>query len=387
MTNDSLNSKYFSIPLDTSISKDILNIEDKHRSNRFSWTGQFSPEFIEALIINYSNENDVIFDPFSGSGTVLSESIFNNRSAIGIELNPAAFYMSDYYRISVLPLDEKRNIVESLNKLVYENDALSLLKDTFEKSGNLNIRSMIGLIFTLLNLDKKEFSVENLYNIWEDLKFELITINLNGNVQTYLGDARYISLDKNSVDVTITSPPYINVLNYHQQYRKSMECLNWDILQVAKNEVGSNRKNRGNRFYSVEDYVFDMLKIIENTINVTKENGRIIFVVGKESTILGTKFFNGEIIYEIFSSVFKQKMLIKQQRSFKNKFGKEIYEDILHFEVNSSKMPDQDSIFRSTVNLVQNLLIEVIKNTNDDDKIEKIKLAIKRVEKRGKCQK
>lgn len=31
----------------------------------------------------------------------------------------------------------------------------------------------------------------------------------------------------------ITSPPYINVFNYHQKYRRSVEALGYDVLAIA----------------------------------------------------------------------------------------------------------------------------------------------------------
>ncbi|MEP9412025.1 MAG: hypothetical protein HRF42_11640 [Candidatus Brocadia sp.] len=53
---------------------------------------------------------------------------------------------------------------------------------------------------------------------------------------------------RDSADLIITIPPYINVFNYHRNYRSIMDILGFDILKVAASEIGSNRKNRGNRF-------------------------------------------------------------------------------------------------------------------------------------------
>lgn len=52
----------------------VLDIEDKHRSNLFTWRGQFSPQLIESLLDAYCPENATVFDSFAGSGTVLYES-------------------------------------------------------------------------------------------------------------------------------------------------------------------------------------------------------------------------------------------------------------------------------------------------------------------------
>ncbi|WP_338140452.1 DNA methyltransferase [Candidatus Marithrix sp. Canyon 246] len=73
-----------------SLPDSIVNIEDKIRNNMFTWRGQFSPQLIEHILINYSSQNDVVFDPFVGSGTVLYECALNKLEASGCEINPAA---------------------------------------------------------------------------------------------------------------------------------------------------------------------------------------------------------------------------------------------------------------------------------------------------------
>ena len=52
-----------------------LDVIHNQRSNFFNWKGQFTPEFIEYLLDCFANENSIVADPFSGSGTVLSEAI------------------------------------------------------------------------------------------------------------------------------------------------------------------------------------------------------------------------------------------------------------------------------------------------------------------------
>lgn len=60
----------------------------------------------------------------------------------------------------------------------------------------------------------------------------------------YHGDGRFPN-PAIPFGLVLTSPPYINVYNYHQQYRASAEALGWDLLEVAKTEIGSNRKHPG----------------------------------------------------------------------------------------------------------------------------------------------
>ena len=52
------------------------------------------PQLAEKLILNYSKEQSWVLDPFCGSGTVLVESMLNNRNSIGNDINPMALLLT-----------------------------------------------------------------------------------------------------------------------------------------------------------------------------------------------------------------------------------------------------------------------------------------------------
>ena len=57
--------KFKSIPINhNEIPQNVLNIENKTRSNLFNWNGQFSPQFIEALLERYAEKDYAVVDPF-----------------------------------------------------------------------------------------------------------------------------------------------------------------------------------------------------------------------------------------------------------------------------------------------------------------------------------
>jgi site-specific DNA-methyltransferase (adenine-specific) len=60
-------------------------------------------------ILSWSNEGDVVFDPFTGSGTTGIMAILNDRNFIGIELN------EEYFKIAKERIDNA--FVENKNKL------------------------------------------------------------------------------------------------------------------------------------------------------------------------------------------------------------------------------------------------------------------------------
>lgn len=52
--------------------------------------GVFPADFVAKQIFAYTRRGDVIFDPFSGRGTTVFESLLNGRYAAGVDINPVA---------------------------------------------------------------------------------------------------------------------------------------------------------------------------------------------------------------------------------------------------------------------------------------------------------
>ena len=77
------------------LSQNKLDVLTKKRSNLFNWRGQFTPEFVEYILQTFTQKGDFVLDPFSGSGTVLQEAARLDLQATGIEINPAAYAMTD----------------------------------------------------------------------------------------------------------------------------------------------------------------------------------------------------------------------------------------------------------------------------------------------------
>lgn len=90
-------------------SRKYRNVESKEYGKRFNiWKynqtdghddfskkhpAPFPQQLAEDHIISWSNENDIVFDPFMGSGTTAKMAFLNNRKWFGIELN------NDYCKI------------------------------------------------------------------------------------------------------------------------------------------------------------------------------------------------------------------------------------------------------------------------------------------------
>ena len=82
---------------------------DRSSEERMNHPAQFPVDLITRLVLAFSNENDVILDPFIGSGTTAEVCINNNRNVIGFEIR------EDYCETI-----KKRLIAVQKNKLIKE---------------------------------------------------------------------------------------------------------------------------------------------------------------------------------------------------------------------------------------------------------------------------
>ena len=337
-------------------STEKLNVSQKTRSNPFSWRGQFTPELIEYFLDTHASTDSLIADPFYGSGTVLLESLERQLDVIGCEVNPAAYAMSKFFEIGAMRGSRKKilceKVYESFSKeSVYED------KPIYQKEKSFNYREAYEnlIIFSKQliesNNDKHQliiilnilFKMEgykklSIFQGWQKAYSEIHSFLFSlpeseSSVSALLSDARNLHKHSNGkVDLIITSPPYINVFNYHQNHRIIMELLDFDILSVAHSEFGSNRKNRGNRFFTVTQYCIDMAQALYSMRKSLSENGKAILIVGRESNVKKTPFYNGLIIKDICQKTNLFFIEDTSERFFRNKFGATIYEDILTLE-------------------------------------------------------
>lgn len=392
-----LSGLYADTPLNSSeISQDVLNIANKSRSNPFSWKGQFSPQLVQVLLERYAISDSVVLDPFLGSGTVFLEAGSAGLAAFGTDINPAAIALSRAYQFINVPIWERRRRMDKLEGRLHVSlsDSRPLFGDPRENPDSDTIKDqLIGLtgdkndplqqilietLIVVLDFYKGGLSTSRVFKAWDKLSTSVMGFPFSENpIKAFHSDARKVALPDSSVDLVVTSPPYINVFNYHQQYRASMEALCWSLLKVAKSEVGSNRKHRSNRFLTVIQYCLDIAQVLKELARVCRADSRIIMVVGRESSVRGTSFNNGEIVAEVAHRALGFDLILRQERVFLNRFGQNIYEDILHF------LPSQNTYNMPILERARNVSLEVLEvsyQAASEDVKNDIKSAIKGIE-------
>ena len=395
-----LNGIYVDTPFDTEeILQADLNIANKYRSNPLRWKGQFSPQLIQVFLDNYSDSDSIVFDPFLGSGTVLLESGMAGLKASGTEINPAAVMLAQTYRFINVPVDLRRSHLQVVSNLLhneflpelplFQNIEQSQKETNFEvvklklvsllsKVDNRFQCGLLETLITLLDFYQTDISAKKVFKVWGNLGELVVKLPFSyQSIEVFLSDAREVPLSNTSVDLVITSPPYINVFNYHQQYRASMEALNWNLLKVSRSEFGANRKHRGNRFLTVVQFCLDMAQTFNELARVCRSGARLIFVVGRESMVKGTRFFNAEIVTEVCHRAVGFNLTLKQQRVFRNNFGQSIFEDILHFSP-PIEYPRPEVYLKKAREVAQETL-EASYSTVPEKSKKDIKLALKNI--------
>jgi len=380
----------FGLPLPES----ILNIEAKSRKNLFPWRGQFSPQLVEALLRAYAPPDSVVLDPFMGSGTVLVESARLGLAAYGCEVNPAAYLLARVYELCNLTvsqrleyLDKAEQILIKIRPMAFKPPLLgrgavkdSLSSDSYDwirVSSDRHVRTLLEALIILVGEDDAEDKVyaQKLTAIRD------IVIGLPYSqtpVLCSLGDARSLPFPDGAIDFVLSSPPYINVFNYHHNSRSAIESLGWKPLVIAGSEIGSNRKFRQNRFLIVVQYCIDMALALTELRRVCTSDARIILILGRESNVHKTAFYNGTILERLATEITDFQLHLRQQRVFVNRFGKEIFEDLLHLSPRAQYAPPRELTINRARRLASSILAEAL-NRVPSDRMRYLHDAIDRV--------
>jgi DNA modification methylase len=119
-----------------------------------------------------------------------------------------------------------------------------------------------------------------------------------------LGDARNLSLDAKSIDLVVTSPPYLNAIDYLRGHKLSLVWFGYTIEQIRRIRAGSIGAERGPQELGtplrtqiesamvdgtrltkrdrgmVSRYADDLLRMVGEIRRVLKTGGKAVMIVG-----------------------------------------------------------------------------------------------------------
>ena len=307
----------------------------KHVHRLHPYLGKFIPQLVEVFLRKYFRSGETVYDPFCGSGTTLVEANVLNINSIGCDIAAFNCLLS---RVKTAEYDVplmRKEVLDILAKVEDRTRATLFSRqgadDEFEDTDNeyllrwfapqarkelLIYRSLISnyryqellevilsraarsaRLTTHFDLDfPKQPQTEPYYcykhsricrPVQEAFKFlkrysldtirrieEYSRLRTKAEVTVLWGDARTISLP-GKIDGVITSPPYIGLIDYHEQHRYAYELLG--LPTNGEDEIGASFK--GNSQSAKEAYQREIASVFAHTGEYIDSGKRVIIVV------------------------------------------------------------------------------------------------------------
>ena len=311
--------------------------------------------------------SQVVLDPMSGSGTVLRAAAECGHGAIGFDLDPLAVLMARVwttpFKVGSLPkaaeglvhkarqlddeylpwMDDCQDTKEYVKFWFCRKQRRALRRLSYvlmAKSGALADAMRIALSRIIITKERgasvardtshsrpHRVFLENEYDVYDGflqsarrLAARLEPEKILGSVAVKRGDARRLtSLAPRSVDVIITSPPYLNAIDYLRGHRLSLVWLGYTLSEIralrshsigAENsiaggiptstldrllhEAGDVQKLPSGELGMVRRYAGDVSKFMKELARVARKGGRVLLVVGN-SCLKGVPISNADI--------------------------------------------------------------------------------------------
>lgn len=306
----------------------------KHVHRLHPYLGKFIPQLAEIFLRKYFREGDTVYDPFCGSGTTLVEANVLGINAIGCDI--AAFnclltrVKTQEYDVELM----KKEVMDILSRTEEATRPLFLdLNSTEDFAGVASeyllkwyapqsliemivYRSMIpnyqyqDLLKVILSRSARSARLTTHFDLdfpkepqrepyycykhskichptQEALKFlrrysldtirriqQYSKIRTKAEVDVIWGDARTVNLKK-SIDGIITSPPYVGLIDYHEQHRYAYELL--DLPIRSEEELGASF--RGASQTAKEIYKQGIASVFANAGEYMKAGKRVVIIV------------------------------------------------------------------------------------------------------------
>jgi SAM-dependent methyltransferase len=311
----------------------------------------------------------LVVDPMCGSGTVLRAALLNGHQAIGSDLDPLAVLMARVWTSSV-SVDE---VAAAGDELVGEAESLdprgvqlpwidddpetrAYVDFWFGPKQQLELRRLSALLAQrsdtvgdalklalsriIITKDRgaslaRDVSHSRPHKAWPASDFEvlpsyrrslstmsaLLTPPALVDAKVIRTDARHLSHLRDGVaDLVVTSPPYLNGIDYLRGHRLSLVWLGYrlaDLRDARQQQVGAERRAVGapdeitesvlspirseiaplppRQRGIIERYAIDLHAILSEICRILKPDGRLVTVVG-DTTMRGVLVRNAALV-------------------------------------------------------------------------------------------
>lgn len=360
---------------------------DYHR-----YPAKFIPQLVKKLIKDYTRSNEIVCDPFGGCGTTLVEAKLMGRKSIGLDINPIAklitqtktkpirpksllngrgTFLHDYENAPLILYPHHPRInywfdeatIKKLDKLYY---AIKKIKNRDVKrfflcafSHNLKncSRWLMKSIKPTLDKDKimpntKETFMRHLDSMIKKNDLFYATLQKSNNLRTYAkmyrrDSTKTLPLKSCSIDLIVTSPPYVTSYEYadlHQlsilwfgddpNHFKKWHRFSNEFTNFRKHFIGTSCKRNKSGDYNSEiasdivcrlstierplardvaNYYLDMKSVFIEMHRILKPGKKACIIIGN-TNLRGVDILNAQVAAEQMESIgFKKVAFIKRE--------------------------------------------------------------------------
>jgi site-specific DNA-methyltransferase (cytosine-N4-specific) len=299
---------------------DFKNFQTQYLTHHFhSYPARFIPQIPKTFIRLFTKEGDTVIDPFCGCGTTIVEAFLNGRDSIGNDFNPLAclitraktrlisdkeldlldkniskikrYVDSDHRRREYLKKLPKRNVSNLFNRdMINEICLIKEGLDELEDKEALYELGLVALSATIWSVIEAENEIDIFANFYKKNNSMMSIVREFGKVvekppqvTVISGDARDLQIDSKISPLIVTSPPYVNALDYYRVHMYNMLWLGLDYENFRKHEIGGHSHFIANRFRLLTEYLADMLRAMMEMNRVLKRGGVCVIAVGNSS--------------------------------------------------------------------------------------------------------
>lgn len=305
----------------------------------FHWfPGNFIPQIPAYLVQLLSEPGDLVFDPFCGSGTTGIEAIRLGRRAWLSDLNRASIQVSRGKVAAIVNPQVGKDLQSFVRDLVWENilrldkvgrnsegsdpelrlwfdeDTLAQLRYLWrlvESAPYCDLRYLLEVIFSDAlfacgsvcgaptstggrrrhhwgwiadNVRPRKPIRHNAIKLFRDRAFRAATVlqaestACQESVTIAREDARVLSVPDSSMDLVITSPPYLGMIDYALANRLTYLWMGWSLQEDRDGEIGA--RYRRSRQHVMNEYVESMSIVSHQIVRSLRAGGYCAIVIG-----------------------------------------------------------------------------------------------------------
>ncbi len=288
--------------------------------NWFYYKEGFSKQLADFFIRQFKLSNmSLVFDPFCGSGTTLLSCKQLSIPSIGIDANPLLvfvskvkttdydlgsleevmklagswkferpkelpknpFYKKAFSRYALEDLVFLRNKIGEISKSEERDFLLLALIDSAVKGSYTYKDGAVLKIFKNSRPPVRKLFKNKIHRMLKDLQRNPLPRAI---AKAEEGDARSLTLKDEVVDAVITSPPYLNKIEYTKVYRLENSLLGLDSQPMLPSHIGSKAERTIEGLESLpiaaQTYFADMSLVLAELHRVCKPSAPLAVVVG-----------------------------------------------------------------------------------------------------------